>query len=395
MCLPGQCPRSVLFQSKGKVIKIKHKIFADSEVNLTRQKELDLARAIMIYCLAYIHVTIECSTDEALCSGIPYLFDTVIGGPFSAPMYMFAMGIGMSYTKNFFPADHFRKGIKLILMGYLLNICRFLIPYSIGYAITGDHGMYIEPLLYKVLCNDILTFAGLSMVLLSILIKFDIPRVMMVALATVMCAFGTLLNGVDVGTPLGNIFLGYLIGTEDAAGLVLSDFPLLNWMMFPTCGYVFGRMLRRVKNKDLFYLIVSLPASIIAVVYFTIGIYTESGMFGEGQNCYYHMIFSDVLASLCLTVGLIGIYHFISKILPDKIHALARNISQRITSVYCIHWVIVTFTANLFMYVIRGTTILTSGQILALGTVISIVSILLANCYTTLKERGRGNEKTP
>lgn len=32
-------------------------------------------------------------------SGIPYLFDTVIGGPFSAPMYLFAMGISMDYTR--------------------------------------------------------------------------------------------------------------------------------------------------------------------------------------------------------------------------------------------------------------------------------------------------------
>ena len=107
------------------------------------------------------------------------------------------------------------------------------------------------------------------------------------------------------------------------------------------------------------------------------------------------MIFSDVLASLCLTVGLIGVYHFLSKILPDKVHALARNISKHITSIYCIHWVIVSLTANLGMYIIRGTTLLTSGQILAVGTVISIVSILIANCYTMLKERGKGHEKTP
>ena len=376
------------------MIPIKNKLFADSEINTSRQKELDLARALMIYCLAYIHITIECSTDEALCSGIPYLFDTVIGGPFSAPMYMFVMGIGMTYTKNFTPPDHFRKGVKLFLLGYVLNICRFLIPYSIGYAITGDHAMYIEPLLYKVLGNDILTFAGLSMMLLALFIKLGLSNAVMLVLATVMCAFGTLLNGVDVGAPLANIFLGYLIGTEDAAGMVLSDFPILNWMMFPTCGYVFGRMLRRVKNKDLFYRTLSLPAGIIAVVYFTIGIYTEAGMFGEGQNCYYHMIFSDVLASLCLTVGLIGIYHCIIKILPEKLYALAQNISQHITPIYCIHWVLVSLTANLGMYIIRGTTLLTSGQILAVGTVISVVSILIANCYTMLKEGSRGNEKT-
>ena len=74
-------------------MKLKTRIFSDKEVNTGRQQELDLARAFIIFCLAIIHVTIECTSDEGLTSGIPYLFDTIIGGPFSAPMYMFVMGI--------------------------------------------------------------------------------------------------------------------------------------------------------------------------------------------------------------------------------------------------------------------------------------------------------------
>ena len=363
-------------------MKIKDKIFSCDEINTSRQWELDLARAVIIFCLALIHVTIECTTDEGLCSGIPYLFDTVIGGPFSAPMYMFVMGVGMCYTRKNTPKDHFIRGAKIFAVGYILNICRFLIPYSIGYFITGDYATYIEPLLYKVLCNDILTFAGLAMMLMALLIKLKLSGGVMLIIATVMCGLGTLLNGVDVGAPLGNIFLGYLIGTEDAAGMVLSDFPILNWMMFPIFGYVFGAVLKRVKDKNLFYLTFSLPAIIIAIVYFALGIYFERGMFGEGQNCYYHMIFSDVLASLCLTVGMIGVYYFILKIFPKKMFYVAWSISENITPIYFIHWVLVSFVVNLFMYVVRGTTLLTPWQVVGLGTGISIVSIVIAHYFT-------------
>lgn len=376
-------------------MKLRDKIFSKDEINTSRQWELDLARAFIIFCLALIHVTIECTTDEGLCSGIPYLFDTVIGGPFSAPMYMFVMGVGMCYTRKNTPMEHFLRGVKIFAVGYVLNICRFLIPYSIGYWITGDYAKYIEPLLYKVLCNDILTFAGLAMMLMALFIKLKLPNLVMIAIATVMCAFGTLLNGVDVVSPLGNIFLGYLIGTEDAAGLVLSDFPILNWMMFPVCGYAFGTMLKHVQDKKLFYLVFSLPAILIAMVYFTLGIYHEVGMFGEGQNCYYHMIFSDVLASLCLTVGMIGVYYFIWKVFPKKMFYIAWSISENITEVYFIHWVLVSFVVNLFMYIIRGTTILTPWQVVALGTVISIVSIVLAPYCTKRKGRWKLHEKTP
>ena len=368
---------------------MKDRIFSREQVNTARQWELDLARAFIIFCLGMIHVTIECSTDEGLCSGIPYLFDTVIGGPFSAPMYMFVMGVGMCYTRKNTPMDYFRRGAKIFLVGYGLNICRFLIPYSIGYWITGDHEAYIAPLLYKVFCNDILTFAGLAMMLMALLIKLKIPHLVMLAIATVMCGLGTLFNGVDVGSPLGNIFLGYIIGTEDAAGMVLSDFPILNWMMFPVCGYIFGCILKHVKDKKLFYLMVSLPAIIIAAIYFTLGIYLERGMFGEGQNCYYHMVFSDVLGSLCLTVGMIGVYYFIWKIFPEKLFYLAWSISENITPIYFTHWVLVSFVVNLCMYVIRGTTILTPGQIIALGTAIIIASIIIAHYFTKWNARRR------
>ena len=374
-------------------MRIRDKIFSDNEINVGRQKELDLARAFIIFCLALIHVAIECSSDEALTSGIPYLFDTVIGGPFSAPMYMFVMGLGMVYTTKNTPYKHFVRGLKIFILGYLLNVCRFVIPYSIGYAITGEYATYIEPLIYKALGNDILVFGGVAMMAMAFFIKLKLSNVVMLIIATIMCAFGTLLNGVDIGSPMGNIFLGYLIGTEDAAGMVLSDFPLLNWMMFPVCGYVFGSVLKKVKDKKLFYLTFSVPAIIIAIMYFTYGIYFEKGMFGEGQNCYYHMIFSDVLASLLLTIGLVGVYYGLLKVIPKRIESIAVSISGNITSVYCIHWVLVSFVVNVWMYIVRGTTLLTSTQIVALGSAISIASIVIAHYFRKFKERGKINAK--
>lgn len=173
----------------------------------------------------------------------------------------------------------------------------------------------------------------------------------------------------------------------------MSDFPVLNWLMFPVCGYAFGCLLKRVKDKDLFYLTLSLPAMIIAIVYFIYGIRNEIGMFGEGQNCYYHMIFTDVLASLCITVGMIGVYHLILKVFPRKMFYVAWSISENITYVYFIHWVFVSFVVNLFMYVIRGTTLLTPLQVVALGTIISIVSIVIAHYVSKWKGRWSNNAK--
>ena len=375
------------------VMRLKNKIFSNNEINCGRQRELDLARAVIIFCLALIHCTIECTSDEGLTSGIPYLFDTIIGGPFSAPMYMFVMGIGMVYTRKNTPLHYFNRGVKIFSAGYVLNICRFLIPYLIGYAITGEHEKYIEPLMYKVLGNDILTFAGLAMMILALFIKLKLSYVVMVVVGTLMAIVGTFLNGVDVVSPLGNIFLGYLVGTEDAAGMVLSDFPIFNWMLFPICGYVFGSVLKKVKDKKLFYLVVSLPAIIIAIIYFTYGVYHEVGMFGEGQNCYYHMIFSDVLASLSLTIGMIGVYYAVSKILPQKLLNVACGISENITSVYCVHWILVSFVVNVLIYTVRGSQELPPWIVMILGSAISVASIVIAHYFGKLRERSKANAK--
>lgn len=374
-------------------MKLKERIFSAEEVNTTRQWEFDLARAVIIFCLAVVHVTIECTSDEGLCSGIPYLFDTIIGGPFGAPMFMFVMGVGMAYTRRNTWQDHFIRGAKLFGLAYILNICRFLIPYLIGYAVTGDYEYYMEQLLYKVLGNDIFTFAGLATMIIALFIKLKLSYTFMILLALVMCAFGTVLNGVDAGSPLANIFLGYLIGTEDAAELVHSYFPVLNWMMFPVCGYSFAHMLKRVRNKDLFYTVFAIPAMLIAVTYFTHGVINEVGMFGEGQNCYYHMIFTDVLGSLCMTVGMFGVYYAILKVFHGKLFYLAWSMSENITTIYFIHWVLVSFAVNVVLYIIRGTTLLPVWQVLVLGTVLEIASIVIAHYYTKWRGRCRLNAK--
>ena len=213
---------------------MKESLYGDSAINCGRQKELDLAKCGAILCLALIHCVIECTPEEQLVSGIPYLFDTVIGGPLSATVFMFAMGVGVAHKNSQSTRDGALRGLRIMLISYMLNICRFLIPYLIGYGITGDTGKYIDPLLYKVLCNDILLFAGMALVLISLFRKLKDWQ--MAAIAFAASAAGTMLNGVDVNNALGNILLGYLIGTEDAAGMVMSYFPLLNWLVFPVSG---------------------------------------------------------------------------------------------------------------------------------------------------------------
>lgn len=361
---------------------MKQKIFSDNIVNSGRQQELDLAKAILIFLMPIVHCIIECTPEEGLAYGIPYVFDTVIGGPFGAPMYMFAMGVGMVYTKRQAPADYARRGIMIGIVGYVLNICRFLIPFLAGYMITGDYGKYMDPLPYRVFGDDILQFACLAMLVMALFVKLRLPDAAMLLTCLGMSLLGTRLNGIDVGAPYGNIFLGYLIGTEDAAGKVFSDFPLFNWLIIPVCGYVFGKRLLHTGDKKLFYRLISPLGLLITIIYFSVGIINGFGMFGEGQNCYYHLSTPDAMASLAAAFGMLGIYYVLIRYIPDRMLSLTGEISRNINAVYCIHWVIVMISIDVVMYIVRGTQELPVPVTMLLGTCISILSILIAHFWT-------------
>ena len=357
---------------------MKQKIFSNEIVNNGRQQELDLAKAVLTFFLPFVHCIIECTSESGLNYGIPYFFDTVLGGPLGAPMYMFAMGIGMVYTKHHTPTDHVRRGIQIGIVGYVLNICRFLIPFLIGYMITGNYDKYIDSLPYKVFGDDILQFACLTMLCMALFIKFRLSDMVIFLICLGMSLLGTCLSGIDAGTPFGNILLGYLIGTEDAAGKVVSDFPLLNWLIIPVCGYIFGKRLLHVRDKRLFYGILSSIGILITITYFSVGIINGFGMFGEGQNCYYHLNTSDAIACLAAAIGVLGIYYVLSRHMPYRILSLTGAISRNLNAVYCIHWVLVIMSVDVVIYIIQGTQELSVPMVMLLSTCISIISILTA-----------------
>lgn len=362
-------------------------LFSESPCNTGRQPELDLGKAIPILCLAFVHCIIECTSDEGLCSGIPYLFDTIIGGPLSAPMFMFAMGVGMVYTRHGSPGQLARRGVLLCVIAVLLNICRFLLPSLIGYALTGDYSHFISPLVYKLPENDILMFAGGAFLFMALCIRLGIPRLLILAVSAGLSVLATFLNGTDVHSIPGNIILGFFIGTEDPGELIRSYFPFCNWIIVPAAGYVFGSYLFRLRNKKKFYLMVSPLALIITAVYVFFGIRGEIGMFGEGQNCYYHITTPDVLISILAAVGMLGIYAAVAHYLPDAVMRFFSEVSRNINSIYCIHWIFVSMITGVLLYCINGTQELPLWQTLVLSAGIAAISVVIAHYYVIFKRR--------
>ena len=367
------------------MLKGVRRLLADEPVNTGRQLDVDIAKAEMVLMLPFIHCIIECTSDEGLCSGIPYLFDSIIGGPFSAPMYLFAMGIGLVYSRKVTARQQLMRGLRLIGIFYLSNTCRFLIPYLIGYKISGDREQFIEPLFYRWLGNDVLLFAGLAIITIGVFHYFKLSDRAMIGIAAAMTVATNLIGDVDTHSMFGNIFLGYFIGTDDATGLVISDFPLLTWLIIPVAGMAFGRVLRRVKDKRAFYRMISPIPLVIALAYFPIGIHFGWGMFGEGQNCYYHMNLWDICICLCLDIGMLGVWNVLSRQFSAGTKAFLSEVSSTITAIYCIHWVFVRTITNVILYIVNGTQLLPLWETMLIALAILIVTVIMAHYYKIFK----------
>lgn len=367
------------------MLKQVRELLADEPVNKGRQLDIDIAKAEMVLLLPFIHCIIECTSDDGLCSGIPYLFDTIIGGPFSAPMYLFAMGMCFVYSHRQTPELWFRRGILLIGVFYLSNTCRFLIPYLIGYKISGDREHFLDPLFYRWLGSDVLLFAGLAIITIAAFRYFKLSDKAMLGIAAVMTVSATLIGDVDTHSMFGNIFLGYIVGTDDATGYVISDFPLLTWLIFPITGYLFGKIHIRIKDKRAFYRITSPPALLVPLIYFPIGIHYGWGMFGEGQNCYYHMMIWDVAVCLCLDLGMLGVWYLLSYYISNRGKGFLHEVSCNITAIYCIHWVFVRTITNVIIYIKNGTQILPLWETMLLSLAILLVTYVIAHYYKKLK----------
>ncbi len=109
-------------------------IFANEEVNIGRQRELDRAKCVLILCLAIVHFYIEATDPEIfdVIGSVPYFWDSIVGGPFGAPVFIFAMGIGLQYSRSRDPKFLFKRGLSIGLVAIFLNVFRYLVPSLVG-----------------------------------------------------------------------------------------------------------------------------------------------------------------------------------------------------------------------------------------------------------------------
>ena len=353
----------------------------DQEVNVGRQRELDLVKGFLMIMIVFIHSFQTIAGAEAAESSVHKIMFALFM-PTGACLYLFTMGFGSAFTRHSQPKDMVKNGVKLLFYQGLSNLCYaaiMTICFNIRNSITGEAAGSRE--LYNAHLYSMLTFvniffiAGMCYLVLAIYRKLNVK-----------------LSGYIISTVIVGIISPF-------TGLLVSDNPALNWILdmtfggkgetsfcfFPYLsyvflGYVFGKVIRRVpeNEKGNFYKKSGVVCGTVAVVWFICCIVLHPGI----EGFFNYMIgqyrvpgLAKVTGSFCSIILVFAIAFWIMPIMEkwkfgyNKLCYFSKQISKMYAVHIGVYWVIGGFAA-FYEFGVKGCLILSVIVLIATDLIV-------------------------
>ena len=308
------------------------KCFSENEINTGRQDEYDIVKGLAIIFMVWCHVYRELGADTTNPVGI--MIDSIFGGPFAAPMFMICMGIGICFSRNQGPRQFYTRGFKLIALGYVLNLLRFVVPQIAVCVIKGTPIIWRD-MLCELMEVDILQFAGLAFLLIGLARKLKVSNYLLLLVSALFSVAGLLLNDTGTGILFPDLLLGLLWKTQEHA-----YFTLFHWFVFPVCGMISGKWIKRCKDKTSMYKKL-IPITIPVMIITEGGAILLKNSLLDSFTEYFYMTLIDVIFLLGLFIFWSGVLFLLHEKFPKIRIILLQRMSKGINSIFCIHWVII------------------------------------------------------
>ncbi|ADL51247.1 acyltransferase family protein [Clostridium cellulovorans] len=354
------------------------------EVNTGRQFEFDVAKTFAIFFMVIVHVSDNISVLDSsiMTQSFLHLVIEFFGAPMAAPMFMFAMGVGMVYTKHDSSKGFVKRGVKLIFMGYALNFFRETLLMLIANGM-GLETNYKKALIDTIGTIDILQFAGMVFLLVALMKKLSLKPWMMLCVAFALQAFGTLFIGSFDSDPKA---VQYVWGLMFYTNHYIA-FPATLWLVYPVMGVCFAYLLRRVSDKDNFYRRV-LWISVVALISVTVG----SIALGTDVRCYfvsvgdsyYQQSFISTLWIASIIGVSISIYYYLSCFIEGRLQNTVKYISINLNTIYIMQWLLISY--SIAVKEILGLGNLAGCWVIPIGVLISIVCMILTWGWNHMKQ---------
>ena len=335
---------------------------------------LDLARGLAIFFVVMQHAVIVYAAGGGKHSApgeVILLLGTVLG----APVFLFIMGVFLG-RPNGRTGRGIWRGLKLVGLGYLLNLLRFTLPLSLTGKGVSFAGAPDSPLTLFWMV-DILQMAGLSFVVLTLVRAYLPVRWLWVVLASAVSVVFPLLRG------RGDSFAvcALLWGTGENV-----VFPLFPWLVYPLVGMAYsscllnaedyGRAMKRTAAMGGFLFLIGAAVSLLPLR----RILGASDYYRSGPGTHLAVV-GVVFVWLALCWGLA----------KRRTRSALRRVlcfwSRHVTTVYFVQWVLIGW----------GMVLLEANRYsvpvaLVIGAMVLLLTHFITVAFVGLAVRGRGNQ---
>ena len=341
-------------------------------VNKGRQPEIDIAKGFTIILMAFSHgiEILGWFFDPMIPEGFFWGgFDMLI--KVMAPVFIFCMGITMSYSRTQTAGGLFMRALKMGGIMLLLELCRTVVPNLIEWLIFRDYESMIY--VYQTLCVDILQFVTLAFFAMALLKYLGLNPLAMIAIGTVLSVAGQLLAGLSFESDALNYVVGYLWNSHDT-----SYFPFFSWFIVPVLGYASGYFWLRIKDKERLFRLTTPVCFAVGVLYFiSMAIVGKWYYFSNENYCAIGIL--DVLFMFVIFYAVVGCSYYFFKY-AKRVAIFFAAMGSRLTSIYCIHWTIYAFL-YLTLRCVMGENYLPMWTVVPVAILIVVISDALSRVY--------------
>jgi uncharacterized membrane protein len=290
----------------------------------------DLLKGLAVLFMIQVHI-IELFASPNQYSSHYGFISLFLGASPVAPVFMIVLGYYLSESKKTTKQLIVRSSL-LFGLGLLLNLgLNFNLICSV---ISGKYEINLLPFIFGV---DILLFAGLACLFISILKKQlhanYLIAVLCILLFPIMASY---LSTFSFQLPALNYVSAFFIGNTE-----WSFFPFFTWISYPLVGFVLNTINQKYDLQN--RITAKLRIAILLIVScFTVFTFNYSSAITSQLQLYYH---HTILFFAWTLLFLSGYYCFVIQLYQwfssTKIISYIAWVGKNVTYIYCIQWLII------------------------------------------------------
>ena len=214
-----------------------------------RVRGFELAAGLSVLFMILVHDLWHWGSPETWTTPVGTAI-SLLGGPTATPVFLFVMGASLAFSPSTTFGSLAARGAWLVVLGYVLNILRGVLPASLGMATGVVTQEQIQPFTpwWLLTSVDLHHVTGLSLVVLAALRSWRRPGWPWVVLAVAIAAAEPLVHGLNFGTTLLDAPLTPVIG-----GAPNVFYAVVPWVAYALLGAVFGRLLVAAPDRRRFF----------------------------------------------------------------------------------------------------------------------------------------------